>query len=1330
MNKSSYMVWGSNIGIEKTLVSAGLTSSVLSPSSSISPKSSKFSYIKPVQTGFPADSDSRFVYRKVFKIFLRQRYPVRVFTSNHALKALVSAAVEVLGAKMVEGSEDGLRDLYSYEERRMQGEDFGIVESKLVCVLSFVLEMKVVIGRKVFGANAETQKTYLPIFLRSAELALQSALILVRFEGIGSRDTYSNPFYFLFFYGCSLYRGHCLACFVKPNKRSLDSVCFLCGKSQSHWFRKWVMEVSKLFDRHHILTAKQTGPNHRRFPAAAGHLHCNNGSIGMEPNDVTERNPSKNVSGNQRVSMESSRTSFSSSSCSSSFSLDCNKSSPLELSSFDRTILAETPLKDKPMNYSNASPQMRRQTLDLRDVVKESIYRDAHLSVKTTTKEAVNCTVKHRDSPRPSSLSKSVDGSYGVEINGKLRMPVDLNESPRVLAKLREAPSCSNEARKAPRSSYEAKDGSFFQVHKDAHRFSYDGWEIPRASFESQDTFKSSTKLRELPRLSLDSREGSVRGSTNNLKPNSSKDLQMISGNPGDRITNSEQAPRSYKRPPSVVAKLMGLEALPSPISATDSQAGLVKPSSSRDWVSYSVSSKATDESKQGRVSGSPRSSVKDPISPQLGRPDSVMRPIPRSRFPIEPAPWRQQDGVCGSHKPEFRNWNSPTRPPNSSRSVYLEIEKRLKDLEFKQSDKDLRALKQILEAMQAKGLLETKKKQDQGTNLVSQKYYSPSHPSCNQNTGFPNRRNLQNNHRISASVKGTNSLQVFESPIAIMKPAKLIEKSGLPASSVFAIDELGGVCKPRGDSGDNRKAPASRRTLKDLPPKQNPREPANQTLCSSDRKSNGRTLRSIEASSRSQQLPKETNGKPAKKSGSVSPRLQQTRPELEKRSARPPIPSSDSSKPRRQTLRQPTESGLPGGKCRAKSPYLQQINVRLSEISSETRNLSHLGDGTSVLSDSNISSGSHIDEEVTSTDRSAEINCSLFLQGGQSSPRIFADNEVSSFKQKISSARLSEDGSMVELATVSPEQPSPVSVLDASFYRDYLSSPVKNISNAFKDDECQNSDDNPGGDGWNLVDLDHLSDRTRSNFRSDINRKKLKNIEDLVQKLRQLNSDHDEATTDYIASLCENSNPDHRYISEVLLASGLLLRDLSHGLMSIQLHPSGHPINPDLFFVLEQTKVSAGITDKQGSENAIRSKPNLEKLHRKLVFDAVNEILVQKLTSTVPSPEPWLHANKLAGRTLNAQKLLRELCSEIDQQQVNNSAGILDKDNDSLKSILWEDVMHRSENWTDFSKEVSGVVLGVERLIFKDLIDEVVNGKAATVRANKSSRCRQLFAK
>ncbi|GJT77229.1 protein longifolia 1 [Tanacetum coccineum] len=45
----------------------------------------------------------------------------------------------------------------------------------------------------------------------------------------------------------------------------------------------------------------------------------------------------------------------------------------------------------------------------------------------------------------------------------------------------------------------------------------------------------------------------------------------------------------------------------------------------------------------------------------------------------------------------------------------------------------------------------------------------------------------------------------------------------------------------------------------------------------------------------------------------------------------------------------------------------------------------------------------------------------------------------------------------------------------------------------------------------------------------SEINHKKLQTIEHLIQKLTRLNSTHDEAHTDYIASLSENTKPDDR---------------------------------------------------------------------------------------------------------------------------------------------------------------------------------------------------------
>ena len=245
------------------------------------------------------------------------------------------------------------------------------------------------------------------------------------------------------------------------------------------------------------------------------------------------------------------------------------------------------------------------------------------------------------------------------------------------------------------------------------------------------------------------------------------------------------------------------------------------------------------------------------------------------------------------------------------------------------------------------------------------------------------------------------------------------------------------------------------------------------------------------------------------------------------------------------------------------------------------------------------------------------------------------------------------------------------------------------------------------------------------------MNRKKLQSIDHLVQKLRRLNSSHDEARIDYIASLCETTNPDHRYISEILLASGLLLRDLSSELLTFQLHQSGHPINPELFLVLEQTKASTLLLKEESSPAKVASsKLKAEKFHRKLIFDAVNEILGAKLGS---SPESWFQPNKirLKKKTLSAQKLLKELCFDMEKIQAKKpDCGLEDEEQDGLKSMLWEDVMHGSESWTEFHGDLPGVVLDVERLIFKDLVDEIVIGEADGLRVKSSGRHRKLFGK
>ncbi|KAG8388770.1 hypothetical protein BUALT_Bualt02G0159800 [Buddleja alternifolia] len=970
--------------------------------------------------------------------------------------------------------------------------------------------------------------------------------------------------------------------------------------------------IFQMFDRQHILTASGGRRIVKRLPPPPGNSHFSGDTLERESNNAPpmEKYSHKTTQDKRRVSNESSRASFSSSSRSSSFSsLDCNRATQLEPASFDRMIFPETPSRDPSMTpQSSSSTQFNRQSLDLRDLVKDSMYREVQgLSVKAKTVEEA----KYRDSPR--LQSKISDGKF------------------------QEVPRYNNEPRQLLRSSsYNSKEGSSFSISKVAPRFSYDGREINRTSFDDS---KSSLKLKDLPRLSLDSREGSMR----NLNTDSKfvKSMQQIHGN--------------QARPPSVVAKLMGLETLP------DSNVGSSRSYQDEDFVNISSSFEKTDAKRPIQVPSSLKNSCKEPSSPRF----SSVKPM--SKFPIEPAPWKQIDGMRGSQKLASRSTRSPAKgtTPTSFPSVYSEIEKRLKDLEFMQSGKDLRALKQILEAMQAKGLLETQK-EGQGSNFTSQRDHEQIFMSSSRSI---DNRKPQTNQVVAFSKRRAGSN--YESPIVIMKPAKLVEKSGIPAASVISLDGFSGLPKLRdSEFVDNRKSLSSGRAAKDP------------TVNSVNMK-NERTLKTTQTSTKSQQLARDANAGPMKSPASISPRMQQKKLDMEKRS-RPPTPP-DSSKSKRQPNKQQAESNSPGGRRRPKHTSLQQSNDQLSEIS--------------VESNENTQRGSEI-AEVTSSERS---------------PGKASEFMMSGLVEKKST--VSEEGS-AESGFIPSEYSSPVSVLDNVVSKNESLSPIKYVGKTLKVNVSL--DKEKSSNAANVISVDSFaSNSTESVAAFEMNRKKLQNIDNLVEKLRRLNSSHDEARTDYIASLCENTDPDNRYVSEILLASGLLLRDLT----DFQFHKSGHPINPELFLVLEQTKASTSPKPELSTTQSIIR----EKFHRKLIFDSVNEILARKLCSPVQHSNPWLKPVKLARKTLNTQKLLRELCLEIEGLQANNPKCSSDEEDERWKNILCEDVMRQSESWINFDGEISGAVLDIERSIFKDLVNEVVNGESADGLKTKPGK-RRLF--
>lgn len=258
----------------------------------------------------------------------------------------------------------------------------------------------------------------------------------------------------------------------------------------------------------------------------------------------------------------------------------------------------------------------------------------------------------------------------------------------------------------------------------------------------------------------------------------------------------------------------------------------------------------------------------------------------------------------------------------------------------------------------------------------------------------------------------------------------------------------------------------------------------------------------------------------------------------------------------------------------------------------------------------------------------------------------------------------------------------------------------------------------------WNPEDLPDLLNSKGSKSRQYFGQEQSENVKHLVHKLGQVNSIQDVPATEYVSSLCKNTNPAHKYITEILLASRLLFTDLVSSSTLIQPHPSCHLINPKLFFVLEQTKLSDEFLDGECTNEKMDQSKVREKINRKLIFDTVNEILFRKLSSAGYS-EPWICPSNLGVKSLTGQKLLKEVCSEVDQLLAKPN--LHDADDGSI-SVLSGDMMFQTPNWEDSHSEIPGMVLDIERMIFKDLISEVVSGRVASHPGRPAMHCSQLL--
>ncbi|KAF8090177.1 hypothetical protein N665_0483s0016 [Sinapis alba] len=818
----------------------------------------------------------------------------------------------------------------------------------------------------------------------------------------------------------------------------------------------------------------------------------------------------------QRVvsSESSSRLSFSSSPCSSSFS---SADISTTTSQFEQPGLMQT------SNVENPVRGGLMMSSDLRELVRNSIHKES----------------RARDDEEEDLSQQPKSARAKVSL---------LKES---------SPS---------RNSNEWSEGRRVVKLKDSPRFSYD----------ERETRKTGAKFKETPRLSLDSRSNSFRSARSCSSP---EPQELVTGH---RRTTS-----------SVVAKLMGLEVIPD--------------------------ESITDQNRENRFCDSPRPTSRVQADLQRSRSSDSIKKMMPAKFPVKAAPWTQVDGA----KNQFKAIDAATTV-----TVYGEIQKRLTHLEFKKSEKDLRALKQILEAME-----KTQK-------LIS--------------------KDDDNN-----TLRSTNCLQ----PIPSAATASGFKETGSYGSASSS---------PRSVTLPNDKVTTNLRQSQ----KVTPRKQSAMDVTPRPGVYKGQTDSPTKNTGSRQLLSKNEMAKSGKRQKpSVSPRTQPKKLGFEKQS-RPTSPKPELNKIQRQQLSsQQTESASPRRKPGITSRSMQQSVDRLSDESSDLR---------SLRSDSNVSSASNLDSEATS--------------------RYRYERNSDFTEQHTPKQRSPEFGmrSLPKPLKVTVEQPSPVSVLDVAFDEDESPSPVRKISVVFKDDDHLRSEESQ----W--------MNKHRTLRRSIV----------WPESNGSLNQSDAELNEGIMEEGAELNNGDHKYISEILLASGLL-RDIDYSMLSIQLYQAHLPINPSLFFVLEQNKTSnatqhdkkhKGIGFGQQTVNLI------ERSRRKLVFDTMNEILARKFAAEGCTKQPYITPSisqlRTTSKSSKGKELLETMCSEIDRLQ-DNSKCILDEDDENL---IWEDLQGQGMNWKETEGETPGLVLDIERLIFKDLISEVVTSEVAASPGMLSGKPRQLF--
>ncbi|XP_021766193.1 protein LONGIFOLIA 1-like [Chenopodium quinoa] len=951
----------------------------------------------------------------------------------------------------------------------------------------------------------------------------------------------------------------------------------------------------QFFDPHHFINNRViSNSSNRRISPGENKQHGRAGNNANKKSKEKHRNVVKEM---EVTPIESSRLSISSSGSTAISSSEYEWTTKSEQSLSAETVGGGRHSWDYRANQPQSLPQQPSSPVKMGYHHKKHIIREtapsaspiSTASLISTASREVKCNYQHMDSPRLSHTSRPDSPRVAA-----------LNESFRSISSNHSAPVAT------PRK-------------KDLARLSYDGR-------ETRDNHISSLKVKDLPRLSLDSKQRTVKVSSHESKddllPGELK--REICG--PNKFQSDQQEPTSYRAPSNVVAKLMGLEALPDDTTSNKSRIEQDGSNYFRNAELFSRSSRTIDENKVDRVLHSPRSNCKESRTPRSNK--------------------------AKSDQTASLSQEADSEPKNHPLTVYGAIEKRLADLDFQKSGKDLRALKQILDSMHKEKNKSEIRKENQYPRCASQTSNSssvqdsPKHPK----------------KATPSTSKGFNTIKDATSAKNI-KPTKLVKGSREETTQVvqdipvISLQRLR-IIQPV----DGPKDSAQKKAAKD------PKE----THHIRKKYSGERTPRPIRTSKTPEQM--------AKANATSSTRISDAR-------STTGTTSVSKLKQSQQAMSfLPHNRKLPQG-----SSFLQETDGRSSEFSNETASPSQQGNTNPLLYQNNRSMVSHIQR----CNENANESCMKY----ETMQQVSGDKN---------SEGIRGDAPLEEIAITVREQPSPVSVLDANFFDDETPSPVRKKPTPFRD-LVTNATYKEAE--WMDTDPSYSVDSMRAGFIYGNDYQKLENFKELAPTVWNMNTSQN-VNLGNAGPLQNSMNLEKSYVSEIISASGFInhLKYTTDNHIVLQ---SQEAINPNLFFVLEQAIGSSFISDKRSNSHE-RITRTTEMHRRRLLFDAVNEILSQKLSQ--PRSSSKLHSEL----TTSGPQLLQEIFKEIDRLQPISLPQNLDDEEDFLTTIIGKDLTHRSADWTDVSGETPALVLDIERLIFKDLIVELVEDKATEVQSQK----------